>query len=155
MGGGMLMSRRSLLLGSAATLGGALLLTAVGSHSAAAQDSDSGPLGGQIRIAYQPPASLNPLFTTAGVDQGVERQIYGALVMMRRDIAPSPRRESAGGTEIRVLHAMAAGNVERVLDRRGAVELRDQVADSLGLRWGDPIPLEDDAAAAGDRDDPG
>ncbi len=47
------------------------------------------PKGGTIRMAYNTPATLNPLFSTAGVDQGVERQVYGALVMMTWRTGPT------------------------------------------------------------------
>jgi len=49
-------------------------------------------------MAYNPPATLNPLFSTAGVDQGVERQIYGALVMMTH--AAEPQMDLAETVEI-------------------------------------------------------
>lgn len=86
-------TRRQLLATGSAAVGSALLVrpgsTAV---VAAAQESTpaaaSGQLGGQIKMAYQTPATLNPLFSTAGVDQGVERQVYGALVMMTHALDP-------------------------------------------------------------------
>jgi peptide/nickel transport system substrate-binding protein len=57
---------------------------------ALAQDASpaAGPLGGEIKMAYATPATLNPLFSTAGADQGVERQIYSALVAMTHEIPP-------------------------------------------------------------------
>jgi peptide/nickel transport system substrate-binding protein len=87
-------SRRRFIGASTAVLGGAVLAGPVSRLAASAQDATpaagggaspvpgSGPLGGQIKFAYATPATLNPLFSTAGVDQGVELQVYGALVMM-------------------------------------------------------------------------
>jgi peptide/nickel transport system substrate-binding protein len=79
-------SRRKFLVGGAAVAGGALVAKAgFASGTVHAQDATpaaDAPKGGIIRMAYNTPATLNPLFSTAGVDQGVERQIYGALVRM-------------------------------------------------------------------------
>lgn len=90
-------NRRKLLTTGAATAGAAMVATTPlgrslgvsGSAHVAAQDATPTPaLGGEIKLAYAPPATLNPLFSTAGTDQGVERQIYGALVMMTADKDP-------------------------------------------------------------------
>jgi peptide/nickel transport system substrate-binding protein len=83
-------TRRRLLTTTTAALGGAVLTGPATSLVAAAQSATpetgpapgSGPLGGQVKFAYATPATLNPLFSTAGVDQGVSRQVYGALVAM-------------------------------------------------------------------------
>lgn len=95
----MLISRRGLLAAGSAAAGSALLTTPIVS---AAQDgtptTGSAGLGGQIKMAYSPPATLNPLFSTAGVDQGVERQIYGALVMMTH--APEPQLDLTESVDI-------------------------------------------------------
>ncbi len=48
----------------------------------------SGPIGGEVKVQFATPATLNPLFSTAGVDQGTERQIYGALVAMTHSVVP-------------------------------------------------------------------
>ncbi|MEA2595471.1 MAG: peptide/nickel transport system substrate-binding protein [Thermomicrobiales bacterium] len=99
----MLITRRRLLATGSAAVGSAVLATHGGLPIvAAAQDSTpaaaTGPLGGEIKMAYQPPATLNPLFSTAGADQGVERQIYGALVMMTH--APDPQFDLAESVDI-------------------------------------------------------
>jgi ABC-type transport system substrate-binding protein len=93
-------TRRRFIGATTAVLGGAALAGPATSLLAAAQSATpvaggaaspvpgSGPLGGQIKFAYNTPATLNPLFSTAGVDQGVERQVYGALVAMTDGIDP-------------------------------------------------------------------
>lgn len=89
---GLPVTRRRLISGSAA--GGMTFLISRYAEGGAvlAQDGSpvagSGPLGGEIKMAYATPATLNPLFSTAGADQGVERQIYGALVAMTHEIPP-------------------------------------------------------------------
>ena len=94
-------TRRRLLSTTTAVVGGAVLAGPATRLAATAQSSTpepgapgAGPLGGQVKFAYATPATLNPLFSTAGADQGVERQIYGALVGMTHEIeAPDgPRR---------------------------------------------------------------
>ncbi|MGD9712072.1 MAG: ABC transporter substrate-binding protein, partial [Thermomicrobiales bacterium] len=91
-GGALPVSRRQLISGTAA--GGMTFLISrhLDGVSALAQDGSpeagGGPLGGEIKMAYATPATLNPLFSTAGADQGVERQIYGALVAMTHEIPP-------------------------------------------------------------------
>jgi peptide/nickel transport system substrate-binding protein len=83
-------TRRRLMVTSAAAAGGALIGKAgFAPGTVAAQDATpAAPLGGIVRMAFLTPATLNPLFSTAGTDQGVERQIYGALVMMTHESAP-------------------------------------------------------------------
>jgi ABC-type transport system substrate-binding protein len=86
-------TRRRFLTTTTAAIGGAVLAGPATSLVATAQSATpetgtgvsapgSGPLGGQVKFAYATPATLNPLFSTAGVDQGVSRQVYGALVAM-------------------------------------------------------------------------
>src|SRR4051812_28473839 len=90
-------TRRRLLTTTSAAIGGAVLAGPAISSVASAQDAtptaggattSTGSIGGQIKTAYNPPATLNPLFSTTGIDQGAERQIYGALVMMTDGIDP-------------------------------------------------------------------
>ena len=86
-------SRRKLLAGGSALAAGALTARAGFSPGTVlAQDATPMadlPKGGTIRMEFKTPATLNPLFSTAGVDQGVERQVYGALVMMTWQTGPS------------------------------------------------------------------
>jgi ABC-type transport system substrate-binding protein len=86
-----MVTRRQFLSTTMAVVGGAVLAGPATRRVATAQSSTpeagaaapgSGPLGGQVKFAYATPATLNPLFSTAGVDQGVSRQVYGALVAM-------------------------------------------------------------------------
>lgn len=90
-------TRRRFLTTATAAIGGVALAGPATRLTAAAQSATpasgagvpgSGPLGGQIKFAYATPATLNPLFSTAGTDQGVERQVYGALVAMTDDSDP-------------------------------------------------------------------
>ena len=84
-----LVTRRHVIVTGAAAVGGAMLVRPDGVSPVAAQESTpvagAGQPGGEIKIAYNTPATLNPLFSTAGVDQGVERQMYGALVAMTHE----------------------------------------------------------------------
>ena len=84
-----MVTRRQLLSTTTAVIGGVALAGPATRLAATAQSSTpeagapgAGPLGGQVKFAYATPATLNPLFSTAGVDQGVSRQVYGALVAM-------------------------------------------------------------------------
>jgi ABC-type transport system substrate-binding protein len=90
---GRLVTRRQVLAGGSAAVGSAVLATTDSRSSvfAAQEGTPTGGeprLGGEIRMAYNTPATLNPLFSTAGADQGVERQIYGGLVMMTHEVQP-------------------------------------------------------------------
>jgi peptide/nickel transport system substrate-binding protein len=100
-------TRRRFLTTTTAAIGGAVLVGPATRLTAAAQSATpassagvpgTGPLGGQIKFAYTTPATLNPLFSTAGTDQGVERQVYGALVAMTDD--PDPQLELAESVDI-------------------------------------------------------
>lgn len=96
------MSRRQFLAAGSAAATSMILPLAIGPARASAaplaRQEESPRLGGTIRMAYQPPATLNPLFSTAGADQGVERQIYGALVAMTHE--PEPQLDLAESVEI-------------------------------------------------------
>jgi peptide/nickel transport system substrate-binding protein len=101
-------TRRRLLATGTAVVGGAMAgMPASLAPNAAAQEATpaaspvaqaatsfpvippaSGPFGGEVKIQFNTPATLNPLFSTAGVDQGVERQVYGALVAMTHALEP-------------------------------------------------------------------
>src|SRR5438067_286497 len=52
--------------------------TAAGATAVGA--AQAGRTGGQISIQWTKPVTFNPLYSTAGSEQGVERLIYGALV---------------------------------------------------------------------------
>lgn len=46
--------------------------------------------GSQINVEWQKPQTLNPLFSTAGFEQQVERAILGSLVRMSDKLVPTP-----------------------------------------------------------------
>jgi ABC-type transport system substrate-binding protein len=46
--------------------------------------------GGKVYVLWRSPVSLNPLFSTAGSEQQVERLIFGALVKMNDKLEPVP-----------------------------------------------------------------
>lgn len=50
----------------------------------------SGQEANQVTIEWRKPQTLNPLFSTAGFEQQVERAIFGALVHMSGDLEPTP-----------------------------------------------------------------
>ncbi len=79
-----------MLTTGAAVAGGALMAKAgfAPGFAAAQEATPVAPLGGNVRLARSNPSSLNPLFSTAGIDQGVETQVYGALVIMTYQTAP-------------------------------------------------------------------
>jgi len=83
-------TRRRLLATGAAATGAAVLGKAGFAPGlvSAQEATPVAPLGGDVRLARANPSSLNPLFSTAGIDQGVETQIYGALVIMTYEVAP-------------------------------------------------------------------
>lgn len=58
--------------------------------SAAPSAAAGGATGGQVSIYWTKPSTIHPLFSTAGVEQGVERQIFGSLVKMNDKLSPVP-----------------------------------------------------------------
>ena len=50
----------------------------------------TGAAGGQVNVYWTKPVTIHPLFSTSGVEQGVERQMFGALVRMKDKLEPSP-----------------------------------------------------------------
>src|SRR6202011_532687 len=61
---------------------------AVGATAAGAAPAGAG--GGQISIQWTKPVTFNPLYSTAGSEQGVERQIFGALVRVNDKLEAVP-----------------------------------------------------------------
>ena len=45
---------------------------------------------GQINVLWRQPVTLNPLYSTSGSEQQVERLMFGALVKMSGDLVPTP-----------------------------------------------------------------
>lgn len=54
---------------------------------AAAQPANT---GGQVSVQWTKPVTFNPLYSTAGSEQGVERQIFGALVRVNDKLEAVP-----------------------------------------------------------------
>lgn len=80
------LDRRDLLKLVGAGAGSAALLslfTAPGGRQAVAQDSS------QVSIQWRKPQTLNPIFSTAGFEQQVERAIFGSLVRMSDKLVPT------------------------------------------------------------------
>ncbi|HUG15815.1 MAG TPA: ABC transporter substrate-binding protein [Thermomicrobiales bacterium] len=53
------------------------------------------PSGGQVSVLWRTPNTLNPLFSTAGSEQQIERLIFGALVKMNDVLEPIPDMASS------------------------------------------------------------
>ena len=58
--------------------------------STAATSAAPAASGGQVSIYWTKPSTIHPLFSTAGIEQGVERQIFGALMRMNDKLTPIP-----------------------------------------------------------------
>ena len=56
----------------------------------AAAAAQAGGTGGQISLQWTKPVTFNPLYSTAGSEQGVERLIYGALVRVNDKLEAVP-----------------------------------------------------------------
>src|SRR5690348_7887138 len=56
----------------------------------AAAAAQAGGGGGQISLQWTKPVTFNPLYSTAGSEQGVERLIYGALVRVNDKLETVP-----------------------------------------------------------------
>jgi peptide/nickel transport system substrate-binding protein len=82
------LNRRDLMRLIAAGGGMAAMMTLLGAtpRGAAAQDA----AGGQVSVLWRAPVSLNPLYSSAGYEQQVERAMFGALVKMSDGLIPTP-----------------------------------------------------------------
>lgn len=58
--------------------------------TATSPDTGIGATGGQVTVLWRTPNTLNPLFSTAGSEQQVERLMFGALVKMNDALEPVP-----------------------------------------------------------------
>jgi peptide/nickel transport system substrate-binding protein len=52
--------------------------------------TQAGAVGGQISVQWTKPVTFNPLYSTAGSEQGVERLMYGALVRVNNKLEAVP-----------------------------------------------------------------
>jgi peptide/nickel transport system substrate-binding protein len=57
---------------------------------AASPAASTGASGGQMSMYWVKPVTIHPLFSSSGVEQGVERQMFGALVRMTDKLEPIP-----------------------------------------------------------------
>lgn len=82
------LNRRDLfrLLATGASATAMLSLLAATPTSAGAQDA----AGGQVSVLWKAPVTLNPLYSSSGVEQQVERAMFGALVKMSDGLIPTP-----------------------------------------------------------------
>jgi len=65
-------------------------MAASASVASAPVASAGGAAGGQISVYWTKPSTIHPLFSTAGIEQGVERQMFGALMRMNDKLEPVP-----------------------------------------------------------------
>jgi len=65
-------------------------MAAAASVASAPVASAGGAAGGQISVYWTKPSTIHPLFSTAGIEQGVERQLFGALMRMNDKLEPVP-----------------------------------------------------------------
>jgi peptide/nickel transport system substrate-binding protein len=82
------LNRRDLMRLIAGGAGTTALLTLIGTRpgGVAAQDTTAS----QVSVLWRQPVTLNPLFSTSGSEQQVERLMFGALVKMSGDLVPTP-----------------------------------------------------------------
>jgi ABC-type transport system substrate-binding protein len=80
---GPLLDRRFLMKLAAGGAAVAALPVSLQRHVAAAQE------GAQVSIEWRKPQTLNPLFSTAGFEQQVERLMFGTLVKMSDKLVPT------------------------------------------------------------------
>lgn len=82
------LNRRELmrLIGAGAGMTAMMTLLGASPKGVAAQDAG----GGQVSVLWRAPVTLNPLFSSAGYEQQVERAIFGALVKSSDGLIPTP-----------------------------------------------------------------
>ena len=83
------LDRRELmkLVGGGATLAAVLRLAETRPVGAAPAAQEA---GSQVSIRWAQPVTLNPLFSTSGSEQQIERLMFGSLVKMSADLVPTP-----------------------------------------------------------------
>ncbi|MGE3797673.1 MAG: ABC transporter substrate-binding protein, partial [Thermomicrobiales bacterium] len=84
------LSRRDLMKLIGAGAGGAAVSTIMRHDAALAQDASPAASGGEARVLWRAPNTLNPLFSSSGNEQHVERAMFGALVKMSDALIPTP-----------------------------------------------------------------
>lgn len=81
------LSRRDLMKLIGAGAGGAALTTIMRHDGVLAQDAAT---GGEARVLWRAPNTLNPLYSSSGNEQHAERAMFGALVKMSDVLIPTP-----------------------------------------------------------------
>ncbi|MGH2534823.1 MAG: ABC transporter substrate-binding protein [Thermomicrobiales bacterium] len=83
------LDRRELIRLVAGGAGMSAMMALLGAHprGVAAQDAEG---GGQVNVLWRKPITFNPLFSTSGNEQQVERLLFGALVKMSDVLEPTP-----------------------------------------------------------------
>ncbi|CAN5820975.1 ABC transporter substrate-binding protein [soil metagenome] len=87
------LNRRDLMKLISAGAGSTALLTLMGASPNTASAQDGSPVaasGGQVNVLWNVPVTLNPLFSSSGNEQQIERLMFGALVKMSDDLVPTP-----------------------------------------------------------------
>jgi ABC-type transport system substrate-binding protein len=86
------LSRRDLMRLVGAGAGTGVLLALMGESADRVSAQDASPVaGGQISVLWDdPPVTLNPLYSSSGNEQQVERAMFGALVKMNDALVPTP-----------------------------------------------------------------
>ncbi len=84
------LNRRDLMKLIGAGAGGAVVSTIVRHDAALAQDASPTASGGEVSVLWRAPLTLNPLYSSAGFEQQVERALFGALVKMSDALIPTP-----------------------------------------------------------------
>jgi ABC-type transport system substrate-binding protein len=82
------LSRRELmrLLGTGASMSAMMTLLGTAPEGVAAQDAAVG----QVSVLWRAPVTLNPLYSSSGNEQHVERAMFGSLVKMSDGLIPTP-----------------------------------------------------------------
>src|SRR5688500_17166543 len=85
------LDRRELLRLIGGSAGMTALLTMLGTRPRGVGAAPAAQEGGsQASVLWGKPVTLNPLFSTSGSEQQVERLMFGALVKMSGDLVPTP-----------------------------------------------------------------
>ncbi|CAN5781881.1 ABC transporter substrate-binding protein [soil metagenome] len=82
------LNRRDLMKLVSAGAGGAALMTLMGATPGRVGAQDDA--AGQASVLWRAPVTLNPLFSSSGNEQHVERAMFGALVKMDDGLIPVP-----------------------------------------------------------------
>jgi ABC-type transport system substrate-binding protein len=82
------LNRRDLMKLIGAGAGGSAIATLMGTAPGGVSAQDGDPV--QVNAYWESPTTLNPLFSSSGNEQQVERMMFGALVKMSDGLIPTP-----------------------------------------------------------------